>query len=138
MKIALKVPCIAYMPPKLTKHNLCVWWEDRIWNYSMYEILQSEISQIFKVFFLEKLRVAEDMSRKHKISEVIFRIALFLITIAATIFSYIVLIMMNSTLFNLLNLCMKCSFCCSLFHYHSMGTYLSKLKLISDRTISSY
>jgi hypothetical protein len=56
----------------------------------MYEILQSEISQIFKVFFLEKLRVAEDMSRKHKISEVIFRIALFLITIAATIFSYII------------------------------------------------
>jgi hypothetical protein len=57
---------------QIDENNFCVRWKDRIRNYNFYGILQFEISQSFRVFFLwEKLHAAEDMSRKHKISKVI-------------------------------------------------------------------
>jgi predicted N-acyltransferase len=67
---------IAYKHPQIDKNVIDVQWGVRIQNYSTNEIIQSEIYQFFR-FYLEKLCVSEDMSRKRNILKVIFRAGFF-------------------------------------------------------------
>jgi hypothetical protein len=77
LEIALKVPWIVYKPFELTKMTF-------VYNGK----LESEITfcmrsynqkfvNFFRFFFIEKLRVSEDMSQKRNILEVIFRTGFF-------------------------------------------------------------